>query len=267
MGGGSASVEVSGRTIAFERRGEGPPLVLLHGGASDSRDWRRELEELSDEFTVVAWDAPGCGRSFDPPEDFGLEGYADHLAAFIDALGLERPHVLGLSFGSGLALELFRRHRELPRSLVLTSAYAGWLGSLGREVAEQRRRSGLSAAEQPRDEYVRELNETLFAGSVPDEVVQEITEIAMDLRPAGLRAMSNAFADTDLRDVLPEIDVPTLLIHGDLDQRSPLSVGEDLHARIPGSKLVVFHGIGHVVNLEAPERFSDEVRSFLRRIG
>ena len=114
---------------------------------------------------------------------------------------------------------------------------------------------------------MRELNETLFAGSVPDEVVQEITEIAMDLRPAGLRAMSNAFADADLRDVLPEINVPTLLIHGDLDQRSPLSVGEDLHARIPGSKLVVFQGIGHVVNLEAPERFSDEVRSFLRRIG
>lgn len=267
MGGGSESVDVDGQTIAFELRGQGPPLVLLHGGASDSRDWRRELDGLSDEFTVVAWDAPGCGRSFDPPEDYGLDGYADCLAAFIEALGLERPHVLGLSFGSGLALELFRRHRELPRSLVLTSAYAGWLGSLGREVAEERRRWGFHAADQPREEYVRELNETLFVDSVPAEVVEEMTEIAMDLRPAGLRAMANAFADADLRDVLPEIDVPTLLIHGELDQRSPLSVGEDLHARIPGSQLVVIPGVGHVLNLEVPERFGDEVRGFLRAAG
>ena len=64
--------------------------------------------------------------------------------------------------------------------------------------------------------------------------------------------------------MLPEIDVPTLLIYGDADQRSPLPVGEELHARIPGSKFVVIPGVGHVVNLEAPERFADEVRSFLR---
>src|SRR5262245_33593229 len=263
MGGGSESVEIDGQTIAFERRGEGPPLVLLHGAASDSRDWRPQLEGLSDEFTVVAWDAPGCGRSFDPPEDYGLHGYADYLAAFIDVLGLDRPHVLGLSFGSGLALELFRRHPARPRSLVLASAYAGWLGSLGREVAEERRRWGLSAADQPRDEYIRDFNETLFTDSVPAHVVAEVTAIAMEFHAAGMRAMSNAFADADLRDVLPKIDVPTLLIYGDADRRSPVAVGEDLHAQIPGSKLVVFEGPGHVVNVEAPERFNDEVRSFL----
>ena len=267
MGGGSESVDVDGQTIAFERRGQGPPLVLLHGAASDSRDWRRELDGLSDEFTVVAWDAPGCGHSFDPPGDYGLDGYADCLATFIDMLGLERPHVLGLSFGTGVALELFRRHRGLPRSLVLTSAYAGWLGSLGHEVAEERRRWGLRAADQPRDEYVRELNKTLFASSVPAEIVQEMTEIAMDPHPAGLRAIANAFADADLRGTLPDIDVPTLLVHGALDQRSPVSVGEDLHARIPGSKFVVIPGVGHMVNLEAPKRFHDEVRSFLRAAG
>jgi len=267
MGGGSESVEVDGRTIAFERRGQGPPLVLVHGAVADSRYWRRELDRLSNDFTVVAWDAPGCGRSFDPPDDYGLDGYADCLAAFIETLGLERPHVLGLSFGSGVALELFRRHRVVPRSLVLTSAYAGWLGSLGREVAEERRRWGLSAADQPREEYVREFNETLFVSSVPADVVDAMAEIVTELHPAGLRAMSNAFADADLRDVLPEIDVPTLLIYGDLDRRSPLPVGEDLHARIPSSQLVVIPGVGHALNLEAPERFADEVRAFLRAAG
>jgi pimeloyl-ACP methyl ester carboxylesterase len=266
MGGGSESVEVGGDTIAFERRGQGPPLVLLHGAVCDSRDWRPQLTGLSGEFTVIAWDAPGCGGSFDPPEDYGLRGYADCLAAFIEALGLERPHVLGLSFGSGLALELFRRHPYVPRSLVLASAYAGWLGSLGREVAEERRRWALTAAEKPRDEFVREFNETLFTESVPTELVEEMSEIAGEYHPAGLRAMSNAFADADLRHMLPRIDVPTLLIYGDADKRSPVSVGEDLHARIPDSRLVVIEGPGHVVNLETPDRFNDEVRSFLARV-
>jgi pimeloyl-ACP methyl ester carboxylesterase len=265
--GGSESVDIEGQTVAFERRGEGPPLVLVHGAVSDSRDWRAQLAGLSDEFTVVAWDAPGCGRSFDPPDDYGLDGYADCLAAFIRAVGLERPHVVGASFGSGLVLELYRRHPAVPRSLVLASAYAGWLGSLGREVAEERREWGLTAAEQPLDEFIRAFNETLFTESVPTELVEEMSEMVADYHPAGLRAMANAFADADLRDMLPSIDVPTLLIYGDADQRSPLAIAEDLHARIPGSRLVVIPGPGHMVNMEAPERFNDEVRSFLRAAG
>jgi pimeloyl-ACP methyl ester carboxylesterase len=267
MGGGSESVDIDGQTIAFERRGQGPPLLLLHGAVSDSRDWRAQLDALSDEFTVVAWDAPGCGHSFDPPDDYGLDGYADCLAAFIEALGLERPHVLGLSFGSGLALELFRRYPALPRSLVLASAYAGWLGSLGREVAEERRRWGLSGADQPRDEYIRDFNRTLFTESVPAGIVEEMTRMAMEFHAAGLRAMSNAFADADLTDMLPAIDVPTLLIYGDADRRSPVAIGEDLHAQIPGSRFVVIPGVGHMVNMEAPERFNDELRSFLLAAG
>jgi pimeloyl-ACP methyl ester carboxylesterase len=171
--------------------------------------------------------------------------------------------VLGLSFGSGLALELFRRHPALPRSLLLVSAYAGWAGSLGREVAEQRRRSFLRDADRPIEEVVREFSTTLFTDSVPAEIVDEVVEVMMDSRPAGLHAMANAFADADLRDVLPKVDVPTLLLYGDADMRSPVSVGEDLHARIPASALVVIPGVGHMVNLEAPERFDEEVRSFL----
>jgi pimeloyl-ACP methyl ester carboxylesterase len=267
VGGGSDSVEVNGRTIAFERRGDGPPLLLLHGACGDSRDWRPQLDALSDEFTVVAWDAPGCGRSWDPPEDYGLGGYADSVAAFVETLGLERPHVLGLSFGSGLALEVFRRHRGLPRSLVLASAYAGWAGSLGRKVAEERRQWGLHAAERPLDEFVGDFCDTLFTDSVPAGVVEETVAVITEFHPAGLRAMANAFADADLRDVLPEIDVPTLLLYGDADKRSPVSVGEDLNEQIPGSTLVVIRGPGHVVNSEARERFNEEVRSFLRRAG
>ena len=238
--------------------------MLLHGAMADSRDWHHQLDGLADDFTVVAWDAPGSGGSFDPPGNFGLEGYADSLAAFIDRLGLDTPHVMGLSFGSVLALELFRRYPSLVRSLVLLSAYAGWAGSLGREEAERRREWGRTVADLSPRQVAADFATTLFTSDVPPEVVQAYLEVMTEFRPVGVRAMANALADADLREILPSIDVPTLLVHGAVDRRAPLTVAEELHARIPGSKLVVVPGSGHMVTLEAPERVNDEVRSFLR---
>lgn len=257
-------IAVGGLRIAFERAGDGPPLVLLHGGLGDSRVWRRQLDALSDEFTVVAWDAPGCGRSSDPPETFRLPEYADCLAAFVDALGLERPHLLGLSFGAGLALELYRRHPTLPRSLVLASAYAGWAGSLPPEVVAERLEFALREAELPPEQFVFEWIPGLLTDAAPAELADEVTAIMSEFHPVGWRVMARSFAEADLRDVLPRIEVPTLLLYGDADQRSPLHVAEELHAQIPGSILVVMPGVGHLSNVEAPDRFNAEVRSFLR---
>jgi pimeloyl-ACP methyl ester carboxylesterase len=260
---GMDQIEVEGLRIAYQRVGEGPPLVLLHGGLSDSREWRRQLEVLSDEFTVVAWDAPGCGQSSDPPETFRLPEYAECLAVFVDSLGLRRPHVLGLSFGAGLALELYRRHPTVPRTLVLASAYAGWAGSLPAEVVKQRLQQALREADLPPDQVVPGYIPGLFTESAPTELIDEVVAIMSEFHPAGVRAMALAFAEADLRDVLPSINVPTLLLYGDADVRSPLNVAEDLPARIPTSRLVVMHGVGHQSNIEAAERFNTEVRSFL----
>jgi pimeloyl-ACP methyl ester carboxylesterase len=260
------AIEAGGHRIAYERRGEGPPVVLVHGYVGDRRMWRRQLDELSDEFTVVAWDAPGFGGSSDPSEDLPLSGFADCLAAFVAALGLGRPHVAGLSFGSGIALELYRRHPELPRSLVLASAYAGWAGSLPAEVASQRLAQALRLADLPSARLIDELMPTLFTEAAPRELVADFVAGLAEFHPAGLRATARAFATADLRDILPGIAVPTLLLYGDIDVRAPLDVALDLHATIPGSRLVVIEGAGHVCNIEAPERFNAELRAFLRAV-
>ena len=259
------AIEVGGLDIAFERRGEGPPLVLLHGFVGDSREWRRQIDDLSDEFTIVAWDAPGSGRSSDPPETFRLADYADCLAAFIDAVGLARPHVVGLSFGGALALELYRRHPTIPASLVLASAYAGWAGSLPDEIVEQRLRQTLQTVDMSPDQRVRAMLPTMFSGSPPAEPVDAFREIMLEIHPAGFRAMARSLAEADLRDILPRISVPTLLLYGDQDMRAPLTVAEDLHTRIPASRLVVMPGVGHMSSIEAPETFNAEVRTFLKR--
>ena len=253
-------VRVGDLDVAFETRGAGPPLLLLHGGASDAREWRRQLDDLSDEFTVVAWDAPGCGRSSDPPEGFLLDGYADCLAGLVDVLGLDRPHVAGLSFGATLALELYRRHPGVPRTLVLASAYAGWAGSLPPDEVERR------LASVTRDSYLptAELAGHLLADAPPG-MADEVRAIAADLHPQGSRIMACAMAEADLRDMLPRIRVPTLLLHGEDDVRAPSAVAEELHARIPGSELVVVPSAGHQLNWEAADRFTALVRDFLHR--
>lgn len=252
--------------IACRHQGAGEPLLLLHGALSDSRTWKRQLNAFSRDFLVVAWDAPGCGRSTDPPEEFRLSDYADCLAEVVGELGLKRPHILGLSFGSGLALEFYRRYPEIPRSLILASAYAGWAGSLPAETVKDRLRKGLQQSLMPPEKVVEAWLPTLFNDSVPSEVIRETAEIMRDFHPQGMRVMLRAFAEADLRDLLPHIEVPTLLLYGDADQRSPLTLAGELHARIPTSSLAVLKGAGHLVHSESPELFHSEVRSFLKSV-
>jgi len=257
------TVEVDGLRVGYERAGQGPPLVLLHGYVGDgATTWRGQLEGLSDRFTVVAWDMPGAGMSSDPPESFGLEGYADCLAGFIGRLGLERPHVAGLSLGGALALELYRRHPGAPATLVLASAYAGWGGSLPADVAAQRLRQALAMSELSGEEFVGTLLPTMFSEGTAPEAVAAFGASMRSFHPAGLRAMARASAG-NVREVLGRIEVPTLLVYGDQDVRAPLAVAEDLHAAIPGSRLVVLPGVGHACSIEAPDEFNRVVRAFL----
>ena len=260
-------VDVGGLLIAYERAGEGPPVLLLHGYVGDARGtWRRQIDGLSQDYTVIAWDAPGAGGSTDPPESFGLADYADCLAAFVNALGVVTPHVVGLSFGGGLALELYRRHPSIPRSLVLAGAYAGWAGSLPPEAVEERLRQVLELSELPPDRFVRTVLPTMFSASATAEAVEAFAANASEFHPAGLRVMARSFAEADLRDVLPRIDVPTLLLYGDEDIRAPLTVADDLHSAIPGSKLVIMPGVGHASSVEAAELFNSEIRRFLQSV-
>lgn len=261
-------VEVAGLRVAYERAGQGPPLVLLHGFVGDGRGtWRHQIDALSDEFTVVAWDGPGSGGSSDPPESFRLSDYADCLGGFVAALGLERPHVVGLSFGGALALELYRRQPLIPRSLVLAGAYAGWAGSLPPALTGQRLRLSLALSDLPPAQLLDAMLPTMFSATAPAERVEEFAASMSQFHPAGLRAMARACAQADLRGMLGGIDAPTLLLYGDKDVRAPLDVGADLHAAIPGSRLVVLQGVGHVSPVEAAERFNREVRSFLHEPG
>lgn len=210
-----SEVDVSGLRIGYERRGTGPPLVLLHGGFGfDSRSWRRQIDALSDEYTVVAWDAPGCGSSSDPPSTFRLPDYADCLAGFIETLGLSRPHVLGLSFGGALAIQLFGRHPAVPRTVILAGAYAGWAGSLPSDEVDRRVSRLAADMQRSPEEWIPNYLPGLLTEAAPPEMVEEVKYLMSGVRPVANETMLHAMAEADLSDVLPRIDVPTLLLYG-----------------------------------------------------
>jgi pimeloyl-ACP methyl ester carboxylesterase len=256
-------VRADGVEIAYERAGTGPPLVFVHGAACDSRVWGPQLAALSDRFTVIAWDEPGAGRSSAVPADFRLADYAGCLAAMIEAVGLGPAHVAGLSWGGTVALELYRLHPELVATLVLADTYAGWKGSLPESEVHARLkglRDMLAAGEETFDPTLP----GLFAGDAPAEYVPLLEAMAADVRPQSMRTALLVMAETDQRELLPKVAVPTLLIWGEFDGRSPLSVARQFEEAIPGAKLVVIPGAGHVSNLEQPDAFNDAIREFCR---
>jgi pimeloyl-ACP methyl ester carboxylesterase len=261
-----ASVDARGLQIAYERAGSGPLLVFVHGAAEDGRTWRPQTEALADEFTVVAWDEPGAGRSCDLPERFGLEDFADCLAALFEALELGPAHVAGLSWGGTLALELYRLRPDLVASLILADTYAGWKGSLPEEEVRARVAGVEAMLAAPADEFDPTLP-GLFAGDPPADLVPLIDEIAAEVRPDSLRAELTLLAEADLSELLPQIAVPTLLIWGEADARSPLTVARQFAEAIPGAQLVVIPGAGHCSNLEQPEAFNEAIRGFVRGLS
>jgi pimeloyl-ACP methyl ester carboxylesterase len=218
---------------------------------------------LADEFTVVAWDEPGAGRSSDVPADFGLADYADCLAALIEALALGPAHVAGLSWGGTVVQELYRHRPGLVATLILIDTYAGWKGSLPEDEVRARVAGARQMLAAPAEEFDPTLP-GLFAGDPPAEFGPLLEEMAAEVRPESLRTQLVAMADADQRDLLPRIAVPTLLIWGEQDARSPLRVAGQFEQAIPDTKLVVIPGAGHVSHLEQPARFNEAVREFCR---
>ena len=186
-------VRSHGLEIAYRRAGAGPPLVLVHGAASDGRMWQPQLAALADEFTVVAWDEPGAGGSSDPPPTFGLADYASCLAALIESLALGPAHVAGLSWGGTVALELYRLRPELVATLILIDSYAGWSGSLPEEEVRAR----LEGLEQMLAAPAEKFDPTLpglFAGEPPAEYLPLLEEVGAAVRPESMRTALTAMA-------------------------------------------------------------------------
>lgn len=267
----SGAVEVGGARLAYDIAGAGPPLALIHAGIADRRMWDELMPLLSAHHQVVRYDTRGFGGSHTEAVEYSNR---DDLRALLTHLEIERTAVLGISRGGSIAIDFTLEYPELVTALIPVAAgLAGYdVEPTPAEAAMWEEAERLEAARdwdaldefemdvwvegpgQPRGRApeairtaVSRMNRALY-----DEHTTEPTPRPLD-PPAALR--------------LGEIDVPTLVIVGDLDTSDTQATAVELERRIPGARRVVFPGTAHMVPMERPVAFTRTVLDFLAGVA
>ena len=257
----------AGAPLAFDERGSGPAIVLVHGHPFSRAMWRGQVDSLSDAFRVVAPDLPGYGASPARGETIAPRGLADAVVELMDAIGVERATVVGLSLGGLVAMELGLGYPKRVSGVVLTATTAA---PLTPEEAEIRRST---AAQLERDgmlDHALEMAGRLFgpAARRDPRIVLPILETMLTTSPAGAAAALRGRAERPAYDrLLGDLGVPALVLVGDADFFSTAEITAQLVASLPDPDVVVLPGIGHMPNLEAPERFDEAVLAFAASVS
>ena len=254
--------EVNGTRLSYEIQGMGPSLVLISGANLDSRLWDEQFGDLAERFRVVRYDPRGVGRSDLPQEPFS---HYEDLYALLKLLGIESTHVIGFSFGGGVALDFTVAHPEMAESLILIApGLSSWKDELAPVLAEL---SQLAAEEGASKAVEMLLADPSMPTAEQVEARQQMSEIFEDspqLFDSGfayLRSMEPL--DPPAEERLQEIEVPTLLIVGERDHPGIHENVNALQEGIEGARKVLIMGVGHMVSLEHPEELRRIVLDFL----
>ncbi|MFD7227231.1 alpha/beta fold hydrolase [Streptomyces sp. NPDC059881] len=250
-------------TPHLEEAGErGPLLLCLHGIGSSSAAFAPLLAELGRYARVVAWDAPGYARSADPEAPLTLDGFADAAAGVIRERG-GSAHVLGVSWGGVIALRLAVRHPELVASLIIADSSPG-SGTDPAKAAAMRARAGELASLGPRA-FAELRAPRLVSAGAPAELVRRVTDtMAGAVRLPGYGYAAESMAATDLRDELPSVTAPTLVLCGDQDEVTGVEASQAIAGAVHRTAYVIVKDAGHLANQEQPEHFNAWVLSHLR---
>ncbi|QNJ95090.1 3-oxoadipate enol-lactonase [Mycolicibacterium fluoranthenivorans] len=225
--------------------GSGPAVVLSNSLGSDHRMWDAQVAELEKHFTVVRYDTRGHGASPVPTGPYSIDDLTDDLVALLDRLDIERAHVVGLSLGGMTAMRLAARNPERVDRMVLlcTGAHLppaqGWTD----RAATVRAGGGVAVAEAVVARW--------FSPGYPgDRTYWQQMVAATDAE--GYAACCEAIAKLDVREQLPSITAPTLVIAGSDDPATPPAVLASIADAIPGARLLVVDHAAHLANVEQP---------------
>ncbi|MGE5619701.1 MAG: alpha/beta fold hydrolase [Sphingomonadaceae bacterium] len=259
-------IEANGIEIGYDIAGEGPWLVLSHALGLNRSMWFRQLPDLARRRRVLTWDARGHGESSKPPGPYSFDLMARDLAGLLDALGVERTAVLGLSMGGNIGIAFAAAHPQRTSALILCDTTA-WYGS----EAEQGWRDRIAAVERAGIEPLIPVQAERwftegFRSSHP-EVVQRVLDLLRAADQQGYVAVLEALARLDQRDSLAAIRCPTLIVVGREDVTTPPDMAEQLHRAIPGSQLLVLDRARHLAPIEQADAFNQAVLRFLDQVG
>jgi len=260
---------VPGGRLYYETAGQGRVVVLIHAGIADCTMWDEQFDEFSQQFRIIRYDARGFGKSRTKSVSFSNR---QDLADLLRHLGVSNAVIIGLSRGGNIATDFTLEHPEMVEALIVVGAGIGGFDPGPVPAAEQILFSSMETAEKMND-FARIVDLDLQAwvagpgqpmGRAPVQVRKKVR--AMDV--ANYTRVDGVAKPQPLQPPaigrLNEISVPTLVIVGDLDTTDSRLAAKRLAHDIPGAKLVVFHGVAHMVNMEKPVEFNETVIGFLR---
>src|SRR3954468_14436153 len=244
--------------LFHQRQGSGTePLLLIQGMSGTHLSWGDPfLEQLADDFDVVTYDHRGIGRSAPVSAPFTIAELADDAAQILDALGWETAPVMGISMGGMVAQELALNHGDRIRTLTLGCTYCGGPGaSLTSPAVGQRLGAAMMAGD--RDAAIHAMYEINVSGAFAAQEANFAPFLAMAKSlPAPIPVIlmqMQAIQQHDTSARLPSLHLPTLVIHGDEDQMLPVANGRLIASLVPGARLEVLEGVGHLFWWEQPE--------------
>lgn len=265
----SGTVHSNGQELYFEVHGEGPPLVLVMGIGYDATLWTlAQVPALSQMFQLIIFDNRDAGRSSNATGPYAIADMADDVAGLMDALGIKRAHMLGLSMGGMIALEFALRHPGRLHRLVLSGC-----GAAPARVAFDpiRTWNWVKATDKTGEVFACQQFTWLFSHAFlrnKEAVQQTTTLLASNPRPVGPEAynrQAQAYLQYDALDRLAGVTSPTLVLVGEQDLLTPPWICREVANRIPGSQFEIIRGDGssHVVPIERPDEFNHLVTRFL----
>jgi pimeloyl-ACP methyl ester carboxylesterase len=243
--------------IEYERSGTGPPLLLIMGMSGSRLTWGEPfLDQLRPDFDTIVYNHRGIGASSRMEQPFTIGDLAEDAARLLDALELQSADVMGISMGGMVAQELALAHPERLRSLVLGCTYSGGPGS-SRTSEDVWQGIADAMASGDRERALR----TAWEANVSAAFAQDDDAYArfnanarqIPVAVAVIMAQAQAILGHDTSGRLPQLRVPTLVVHGTEDQMVPVSNAHMIAGLIPGSQLEILEGVGHLFFWEQPE--------------
>ena len=257
----------NGITLAYDDRGDGRSIVLIHGISMSRRYFQRQIEPLSARHRVVAVDLRGHGDSEKVESGHTVPQYARDVRLLIEALGLDRPVLLGWSMGVFVALDYIRQFGTGALGGLIDVDEAAsdfkWDGWEHGFLDLPTLHSLMTAVQDDKDAFIRDFVPDMFSQPQAPEDLEWMVSESSKLPTGALSAILFDQTVQDYRDVLATIDVPTLICWGEHDTLLPVSGAPYMHEHIRGSRLELFEHSGHCPFLEESENFNRVVEAFL----
>ncbi len=246
---------------------EGAPwLAFSHSLACNLHMWDEQIAFLKDRFRILAYDTRGHGKSAAPAGPYSLDMLADDLHALLSQLGITKLHFVGLSMGGMIGQTFALKYPGVFESLTLADTTSRYPAAAAPVWAE-RVKTALTQGMQP---LVQPTLERWFTEGFRQRAPEKVAAIGAAIAatpPAGYAGCSQAIPKIDVTARLKEIRCPALVLCGDKDPGTPPAMAEEIHANLPGSKLVLIKDAAHLANVEQPAAFNRALEEFLGRFS